>query len=103
MALDFINANKTQLILKEDNEACIEIVKKGYSYELRHVAKTQGIDMSFLHECFYDGPLADQCKIIYENTDHQVADAFTKALTVAAFTYLIFRLGIREHKIGKSP
>ena len=94
-ALDFITGLETKLTLHEDNQSCLQIIQKGYSYELRHAAKTQGIDISFLHECFVTGDLAKQCKAIYENTDHQVADIFTKALSPKDFIYQRHRLGIR--------
>ena len=98
MALDYINGKPTALVLHEDNQACIEIIAKGYSYELRHVARTQGVDMSFLNEIFHTGELSKQCKVVYEPTDHQVADVMTKALTVKEFQRKIFRLGIRKQK-----
>jgi hypothetical protein len=99
MALDFITGLETKLELHEDNQSCLQIIQKGYSYELRHIAKTQGVDMSFLHECFVTGELAKQCKATYENTEHQVADIFTKALPPTEFHHQRSRLGIRQQGV----
>ena len=48
IAMDFVTQLETKLMFEYDNESCIPIIKKSYSYGLTHVAKTQGIDMPLL-------------------------------------------------------
>ena len=64
------------LRIREDNEACIIVATKGFSPKLRHVKRTQKVDVGSLGE-FIRSPDVD---ISYINTDDQIADIFTKGL-----------------------
>jgi len=64
------------LKVKEDNEATIKIVKKGFSPKLRSLSRTHRVNLGSIHE-------ATQMPDIfleYIATEDQVADIFTKNL-----------------------
>jgi hypothetical protein len=66
----------TDLIIAEDNEAVIKIVKKARSLALRHLPRTHRIDVRWLYEVCAD----PHVKMLYVGTKEQVADLMTKAL-----------------------
>ena len=66
----------TVLIIAEDNEAVIKIIKKARSMALRHLPRTHRIDVQWLFEvCSHP-----RVRMLYVNTKQQVADLMTKAL-----------------------
>jgi len=66
----------TVLVVAEDNEAVITIVKKARSMSLRHLPRTHRIDLQWLFEvCSHP-----RVTMLYVNTKQQVADLMTKAL-----------------------
>jgi hypothetical protein len=66
----------TVLIVAEDNEAVITIVKKARSMALRHLPRTHRIDVQWLFEvCSHP-----RVRLVYVNTKQQVADLMTNAL-----------------------
>ena len=68
--------HKTCLIIAEDNEAVIKIIKKARSVALRHLPRTHRIDVHWLFEvCSHP-----RVRMVYVNTKQQVADLMTKAL-----------------------
>jgi hypothetical protein len=68
--------HKTCLIIAEDNEAVIKIIKKARSIALRHLPRTHRIDIHWLFEvCSHP-----RVRMVYVNTKQQVADLMTKAL-----------------------
>ena len=60
----------------EDNEACIKIVRKGYSAKLRHISRTHKVNLALLHEQFD----VENVNLGYVGTLEQAADIFTKGL-----------------------
>ena len=68
---------KTRLIIAEDNEAVIKLVKKARSMALRHLPRTHRIDVHWLFEvCSHE-----RVEMRYVNTKQQAADLMTKALS----------------------
>ena len=67
---------KCLLELMEDNEATIKVIRKGYSAKLRHVRRTQKVDVGSLKECIDN----DWVKLCYIRSAFQAADLFTKCL-----------------------
>ena len=65
-----------ELNCKEDNEATIKVIRKGYSPKLRHLTRTHKVDIASFAERFQE----DSINLEYVKTDAQVADIFTKAL-----------------------
>ena len=70
----------------EDNEACIVAIKKGYSPSLRHMARTQRINIGFLSDRFTLPNDQDGGISIHKaaTADHK-GDMFTKFLGAADF------------------
>ena len=66
----------TDLIVAEDNEAVIKIIKKCRSTALRHLPRTHSIDVTWLFEVCG----APEICVRYCNTKQQVADLMTKVL-----------------------
>ena len=65
-----------QLVILEDNEAVIKMCNKGRSAQMRHVVRTQRIDIDWLFERIRDDP---GVFIKYVRTFLQMADLLTKA------------------------
>jgi hypothetical protein len=75
----------------EDNAATIQILKKGRSPALRHLAKTHRISLAWTSEvCESDG-----VKLNYVQTSDQLADSFTKPLERIKFAGALRQLGVR--------
>ena len=89
----------------EDNEACITVVKNGYSNALRSLKRTHGVSIARLHEYFH-GHLNDDKSFIlqYVSTDFQRADIFTKAFkSTVTWLRAVDMLGIhRFDEVGLS-
>ena len=68
--------SNTVLIIAEDNEAVIKIIKKARSMALRHLPRTHRIDVHWLYEVCSD----PRVRMLYVNTKQQVADLMTKAI-----------------------
>ena len=62
----------------EDNAACMQIIKTGRNPTLRHVNRTQKVDISWLHDVFTD-KCKDQLVMMYCQSKDMKADIFTKA------------------------
>ena len=62
----------------QDFSAVIQVVASGYSPNLRHLTKTEKIELGPACEVFED----PSCKLLYIATDKQRADVFTKPLRV---------------------
>ena len=65
---------QTHLVIAEDNEAVIKIIKKCRSVALRHLPRTHKIDVTWLFEVC-DAP---EIQLRYVKTDCQIADLMTK-------------------------
>jgi len=67
---------KTCLLIAEDNEAVIKLVKKARSMALRHLPRTHRIDLHWLFEvCSHP-----RVRMRYVNTKQQAADMMTKSI-----------------------
>ena len=84
------------LHIYEDNQACIAIVKKGYSAKLRHLAKTHRVNV------------ASTCEIVNANEnvvlqycrfDDQRGDPLTKALPLEKWEHALVLLGISQQPL----
>ena len=72
------NQNPVKLKIKEDNQATIKVVNKGYSQKLRHVLRHHKVDIGSIHETLQD----ENIVLKYCKTDDQAADIFTKPSSV---------------------
>jgi hypothetical protein len=71
-----VSGKHVPLIIKEDNEATIKIIKKGYSSKLRSLSRTHRVNLGALHETINHKDV----RIEYVPTNEQAADIFTKGL-----------------------
>ena len=82
-----------KLRVKEDNQATIKVVKKGFSPKLRDIQRTHKVNLGCLQEIFDE----DESSVLeYVETDKQAADIFTKGLVPAKWPNALALLGIRE-------
>ena len=82
----------TELIIAEDNEAVIKIIRKCRSTALRHLPRTHRIDVYWLFEVCN----SPEVRLKYCNTKQQIADLMTKALnSPPVWQYLIDLAQIR--------
>ena len=86
------------LVVKEDNTACIQAVRKGYSPTLRHLKRTQRISLGELHEAFEEQGADDgssgSVTLEHAETKTHKGDVFTKYMSPAAFREAVARLGV---------
>ena len=75
--LEFVLNHEFRMVLLEDNQATIKIIKNGKSQTLRHLSRTHHINICWLAELVRDKEL----EVEYIITTLQAADMFTKAFT----------------------
>ena len=68
------SGSQTHLVIAEDNEAVIKIIRKCRSIALRHLPRTHKIDVTWLFEVCE----APEIHLRHVKTDSQVADLLTK-------------------------
>ena len=88
---DKLLGRAVNLVIQEDNQATILVVRKGFSPKLRHISRTHKINLSSLKECIDDPSV----EIKYIDTNEQAADIFTKALPPQKWFKALCLLGIR--------
>jgi len=66
---------KMKIIFREDNEATIKIIEKGYSPALRRMNRTHKVNIAWVSETMRGGHFT----IVYVKSCRQAADIFTKA------------------------
>ena len=64
-------------IVAEDNEAAIQIARKGRCPTMRHISRTHRVDMDRLHETCTN----EKVQLRYINTHSQTADILTNHFT----------------------
>ena len=71
-----------RMVVMEDNEASITIVRKGYSPTLRYLSRVQRTSIGFLHEIFVEESLKDfgEALLMFAPTATHKGDQFTKEL-----------------------
>ena len=74
----------------QDNSAVIAIVAAGYSPKLRHMSKTQRIELGSIYEVFEEAGTV----LLYIKTDKQRADPLTKNILPQAWPEALKLLGI---------
>jgi len=89
-------SNLGKLVVLEDNDAVIKMIKKGRTNKLRHVPRTHRIDLDWLFTVMREDP---GLKLKYINTKDQVADLFTKGLfTSQLWSHLTLLSGISHSR-----
>jgi hypothetical protein len=87
---DIVLGRKVDLIILEDNQATIKVVRKGYSPKLRHISRTHKVNLGSIKEEL-EKP---EVSIEYCHTTFQAADIFTKALAPMKWPNALKLLGI---------
>ena len=85
-----------KLVCFEDNEACIAIVRKGFSAKLKHLMKTHRINVASTCEIVNGN---DDIMLTYVNTAEQRGDPLTTALAVQKWGAALKLLGISTVKL----
>jgi len=83
-------ARPVELRVREDNQATITVVKKGYSPKLRHLIRRQKIHLGSMKEVIDK----DTVTIEYIRSELQAADIFTKALAPMKWSNALRLLGV---------
>ncbi len=65
------------LTLIEDNESTAAIIRSGRNPTMRHLVRTQGVNVSWLHDLY----LKKVFGVVYSRTEAQCADVFTKTFS----------------------
>ena len=63
------------LTLIEDNESTAAIIRTGKNPTMRHLSRTQGVNVSWLHDLYVKKAFG----VVYTRTEAQCADVFTKS------------------------
>ena len=82
-------------ILREDNQACIRLLRTGYSAQLRHVAKTHRVNLAFVSECIRNNNVLME----YCDTKVQKADFLTKGLDRMKLQVALELVGLKKSKL----
>jgi hypothetical protein len=85
------------LVIKEDYEATIKIVNKGYSPKIRSLARTHRVSVGDIHDIIQQ----DDVSIEHVATEDQAADIFTKALEPQKWGNALALLGM--HTVSAPP
>ena len=83
-----------QSILEMDAEAAIKAIKNSSSTRVRHVRRTMGISIYFLHEQWCT---TKNAFVRHKKGTELVADLFTKSLSIDPFSKHCDTMGLRDH------
>ena len=84
---------KVPLTLIEDNESTVAIIKPGRNPAMRHISRTQGVNIGWIHD-LYEKKLFS---MVYSRTESMCADVFTKTFKDLPNSQLTYRkIGIRK-------
>ena len=87
---------KVDLHVREDNEAAIKAIRKGYSAKMRHTPRTHRVDLQSVKEALDN----DSVEMSHVETAHQRADVFTKDLAPSKWTPAVEMLNL--HSFSKA-
>ena len=74
---EYILNRPVEMVLREDNQATICVIKNGYSPALRHMPRTHRVSVAWLSELIQE----EEVDVQYCDTNEQAADIFTKPFT----------------------
>jgi hypothetical protein len=89
---EVVLGRKIALDLIEDNESTVQIIKTGKNPTMRHMSRTHGVNVMWLHDLYHKGIFG----MTYTRTEAQCADIFTKTFsTKVKWLEAIDLVGIR--------
>ncbi|MCP4377402.1 MAG: Ty1/Copia family ribonuclease HI [bacterium] len=74
-----LSGSNNSLMVHEDNQAMIQVMKSGKNPTMRHLGRTHRVSVAFLSERFAAGDV----ELCYETSSKMAADIYTKAFTDA--------------------
>jgi hypothetical protein len=92
LTYDQMLARPIQSITSEDNTACLQSVKNGFSTTLRYLPKTQRISIGFASELYEQA----HRQLIHVVSADQRADIFTKALAGEKLRHALQQIGLAD-------
>ena len=92
------------LRIREDNEATITAVRKGYSPRMRYLLRTHRIALGTLKELTTEEPESGEGRVTLEHwpTASHKGDMFTKALAPNVFQDAVVQLGNAQRDAARS-
>jgi len=95
---EFVLKRSTVLNMIEDNETTCAIIKSGKNPTMRHISRTHGVNIGWLHDLFQRRIFG----ITYSRTEAMAADIFTKTFKeLPKWQHAIKLIGIRPS--GSKP
>jgi len=89
---EVVLGRKIALDLIEDNESTVQIIKTGKKPTMRHMSRTHGVNVMWLHDLYHKGIFG----MTYTRTEAQCAVIFTKTFsTKVKWLEAIDMIGIR--------
>ena len=76
--LERILKKSPNFVFYDDNKAMIGVVRSGRNPTMRHLERSHGVSISWMHEMF----TRDYMYLAYEVTDRMAADIYTKAFNM---------------------
>ena len=96
--LSKIKGSDMKVWIREDNEATIKIIQKGYSARLRALPRVHRISIAALSD-YCKRP---DCELVYVDTANQLADSFTKPMLGAKWDHVLISLAPRAGIQGEA-
>ena len=94
---DTILAKKAKVHFQEDNETAIIVAETGRNPTMRHIGRTHGVQIGWIHETFKRGTAV----LHYVPTDKQRADIFTKMFRdVAKWDHAVKLIGMFRQPVS---
>ena len=97
-AFDVLSGRKYDLDFREDNQTMISVCTTGRNPTMRHVQRTHGVSIAWLHQIFTE---YDNIYLTWQNTAGQTANILTKALDATAWARERQMIGVCKH--GELP
>ena len=72
--------SSARLVVHEDNDVAIRVIRTGKNQTMRHLSRSHGIHIAWIHEMYERG----EFRVTYEPSSSMAADVFTKSFSVPA-------------------
>ena len=95
--LTYLLGHRPEIILKQDNEAVIKIVRNKYSVKLRHCGRVHRVNIASISEVINDD--SHMIKLEYCNTQVQLANPLTKILVPLHWSQALMQMCVRTFDI----
>ena len=87
-------------VFYDDNKAMIGVVRSGRNPTMRHLERSHGVSISWMHEMF----TRDYMHLAYEVTDRMAADIYTKAFNDGRkWKHACLQIGLLDPSLLSDP